>query len=109
MAHRERLASRLFTLYGNLLGEEEHQIWEKMVNTQMEAENYLDVYGVTHHDIAGKSEDSFVECIRMHLLTHFSSNAREKEKQYIKLGPRKPCQIPKCQRGKRVSALNEYL
>ena len=41
LAKGERLDSRPF-IYGNLLGEEECQIWEKIVNTKTESENYLD-------------------------------------------------------------------
>ena len=71
--------------------------------------NYLDIYGVPHTDPAGKNLDSFAECVRMHLLTHYSSDAGEKEKWYIKSRLNRPSQIPICQWVKRVSALYEYL
>ena len=70
------------------------------MNTQTESENYLDVYEVMHHDLAGKNKDSFVEHVSVHLLTSFSSNVGEKGKRYTKLGIKKPPQIPICQRMK---------
>ena len=79
------------------------------MTTQTEPERYSDDYGNMHTDPAGKNKNSFFESIITHLLTHFSSNAGEKEKLYIKSGLKKPPQIAIHQWVKRVSALNEYL
>ena len=89
LTKQEKLALMPF-IYGILLGEEECQLWEKIVTTQTESENYSDIYRNMHTDPAGKNKDSFVECIRIHLLIRLSSNAREKEKQYTKSGLKKP-------------------
>lgn len=43
LTKREKIASNPFTLYGNHLAEEEHQILEQMVTQQMESETYLDI------------------------------------------------------------------
>ena len=65
-----------------------------IVNTQTESENYSYIDGVMHTDPADTDKDSLIECVRMHLLTNFSSHIREIEKWYIKLGIKKPPQIP---------------
>lgn len=79
-AKRENIASKPFMLFGNLLGEEEGQPREKTVTTQTKCETYSDIHPVMHTDPADKNEDSFFECIKMLLLTHFLSDAKEKEK-----------------------------
>ncbi len=76
---------------------------------QMESETYSNVDRFTYTNPADKNKDSFIECIRMHLLTCFLSNDGEKEKCYIKLGLMNPPQIPISQWVKSVSALNKYM
>ena len=58
---------KLFELYGNLLCDEDHQPWEKIIMAQVTNSLWEDVKKVTHLETPTKTWDSFNEYVSFHL------------------------------------------
>ncbi len=82
-----------FEIYGNLLSDEAHQPWEKIIKAQVTSSPWEDVKGVTHLETPTKTWDSFNECITFHLLRVFCHDASEALKYYIMNMLKKPNQV----------------
>jgi len=68
---------QVFQLYSNLIVEKARQPWTKIVSEQIDATPWTDIQRVEHADQDCKLWDSFMECMRFHLLTVFRKNASE--------------------------------
>ena len=77
------LGMQIFQLYGNLLTDEAHQPWEKIVKVQTDTIPREGLPGEVHEEKAGKTWTSFLECITFHLQSGFCPNAAEAVKFYI--------------------------
>ena len=62
------VAEQVFQLYCNLIMEKARQPWTKIMQEQVEATPWTDLQGVEHAEQHAKSWDSFLECVRYHLL-----------------------------------------
>jgi hypothetical protein len=82
--------AKLFELYGNLLSDEAHQPWEKIIKAQVTNSPWEDAKGVTHLETPTKTWDSFNECIMFHLLQVFRHDVGEALKYYITNTLKKP-------------------
>eukprot|EP00804_Cyclotella_cryptica_P015513 CCRYP_003554-RA/>CCRYP_003554-RA protein AED:0.37 eAED:1.00 QI:0/0/0/1/1/1/2/0/455 len=88
-----------FELYGNLLSDEAHQPWEKIIKAQ----------GEPHTEIPKKTWDLFHECVTFHLLQVFRRDAGEALKYYITNTLKKPNWVSIRQFFVQVEQLNSYL
>ncbi len=77
------LGAQIFQLYGNLLTDEAHQPWEKIVKVQTNTIPREDLRGKVHEEKAGKTWTSFLECVTFHLQSVFPPAAAEAVKFYI--------------------------
>ncbi len=103
------LGAQIFQLYGNLLTDEAHQPWEKIVKVQTDTISREDLHGVVHEEKAGKTWASFLECITFHLQSVFCPNAAEAVKFYITNTLKKSIRVPMWQFFVQVEQLNSYL
>jgi hypothetical protein len=101
--------AKLFELYGNLLSDEAHQPWEKIMKAQVTNSPWEDVKGVTHMETPTKTWNSFNECITFHLLQVFRHDAGEALKYYITNTLKKPNRVSIRQFFVRVEQLNSYI
>ena len=69
----------------------------------------MDLQGVEHAEKRAKLWDSFLECMRHHLVTVFNNDATETERYYISNCLKKPNRVPIWQFVQRVQQLNSYL
>ena len=74
---------QVFQLYSTLIAEKARQPWTKIMQEQVEATPWTDLQGVKHAEQRTKSWDSFMECVRFHLLTIFCNDATDTERYYI--------------------------
>ena len=77
-----------------LIAEKARQPWTKIMQEQVEAAPWTDLQGVEHAEQCTKSWDSFMECVRFHLLAIFCDDATETKKYYISNCLMKPNQVP---------------
>ena len=103
------LGVQIFQLYGNLLTDEAHQPWEKIVKAQTDTIPREDLRGEVHEEKAGKTWTSFLEWVTFHLQSVFHPNAAEAVKFYITNTLKKPNRVPIWQFFVRVEQLNSYL
>ena len=99
----------VFLLYSNLIAERARQPWTKIMQEQVEAAPWTDLQGVKHAEQRAKSCDSFLECVKFHLLTIFHNSATETKRYYISNCLKKPNQVPIWQFVQQVQQLNSYL
>ena len=88
--------------------EKARQPWTKIVTEQIDASPCTDIQGVEHADQHCRSWNSFIECMRFHLLTVFCNNAPEMERYYISNCHNIPNWAPIRQFVQRVQQLNGY-
>jgi hypothetical protein len=69
---------------------------------------YKDLKGMSRKEPRGLSQESFDDCVMIHLLTVFPNNAAEQEKYYVSNVLKKPQQVGICQFIQRVEHLNAY-
>eukprot|EP00804_Cyclotella_cryptica_P005440 CCRYP_002984-RA/>CCRYP_002984-RA protein AED:0.40 eAED:1.00 QI:0/-1/0/1/-1/1/1/0/366 len=96
-------------LYGNLLSDEAHQPWEKIIKAQVTRAPWEDIKGVPHTETPTKTWDSFHKCVMFHLLQVFRHDAGEALKYYITNTLKKPNRVSIRQFFVRVEQLNSYL
>ena len=63
--------------------EKARQPWTKIMQEQVEAAPWTDLQGVKHDEQCTKSWDSFMECVRFHLLTIFHNDTAETKRYFI--------------------------
>jgi hypothetical protein len=102
-------ASKMFAFYLNLLSLESKYAWNKIVSEQTESDPYVNLKGDTLQGPRGMLRQSFCDCVMFHLLTAFTINAAEQEKDYITNVLKKPQRIPVRQFVRRVEQLNAYI
>eukprot|EP00804_Cyclotella_cryptica_P015562 CCRYP_003573-RA/>CCRYP_003573-RA protein AED:0.43 eAED:1.00 QI:0/0/0/1/1/1/2/0/248 len=98
-----------FELYGNLLSDEAHQPWEKIIKAQVTKAPWEDIKGVPHTETPKKTWDLFHECVTFHLLQVFRHEAGEALKYDIKNTLKKPNRVSVRPFFVRVEQLNRYL
>ncbi len=67
-ADKASVAEQVFQLYSTLIAENTRQPWTKIEQEQIEAALWTDLQGVKHAEQRAKPWDSFMECVRLHLL-----------------------------------------
>ncbi len=102
-------ASKMFTLYSNLLSPESKYAWNRILGEQTEIDSYVNLQGDSLEGPRGMSCKSFNDCIMFHLLTAFPNNAAEQEKYYISNVLMKPQRINVRQFVRHVDQLNTYI
>ncbi len=102
-------ASKMFTIYSNLLFPESKYSWNKIVVEQMKSDPYVNLQGDSLEGPRGMSHKSFNDCIMFHLLTAFPINAAEQKKYYISNVLKKPQRINVRQFIRHVEQLNSYI
>ena len=106
---KRAVAEEIFSLYGNLLGEESKFQWEQIVSKQIDCHPWYDLNGISHDEPREKSHDSFRDCTSFHMLTVFSQDAAEAQRFYISNVLKKPQRVPVRHFFSRVEQLNSYL
>eukprot|EP00804_Cyclotella_cryptica_P018780 CCRYP_007254-RA/>CCRYP_007254-RA protein AED:0.40 eAED:0.81 QI:0/0/0/1/1/1/2/0/299 len=91
-----------FELYGNLLSDEAHQLWEKIIKAQVTRAPWEDMKGVPHMETPTKTWDSLHKCVMFHLLQVFRHDAVEALKYYTTNTLNKPNRVS-------IQQLNSYL
>jgi hypothetical protein len=86
-------ASKMFSLYSNLLSPESKYAWNKIISKQTESDPYVNLQGDTLEGPRGMSHQSFHNCVMFLLLTAFLINADEQEKYYITNVLKKPQRV----------------
>ena len=66
-----------------MLADQQRCTWDKIVKDQTESALYVDLHGETFNEAAGKTRESFGECVTFHLLTEFTFSAGDKLSEYI--------------------------
>ncbi len=102
-------ASKMFAFYSNLLSPESKYAWNKIVSEQMESNPYVNLQGDVKQGPKGMLHQSFLNCVRFHLLTAFPINAAEQEKYYITNVLKKPQRVTVRQFVRQVEQLNAYI
>jgi hypothetical protein len=82
-SQKDAAATKMFQFYANLLSLDAKYAWNKIVKEQTEADPFRDLKGVSRKDPRGLLQESFGDCIMLHLLTVFPQNAAEQEKYYL--------------------------
>ena len=103
------VAVHVLQLSSNLLEGKARQPRTKMVAEQIDAAPWTDIQGVKHSDTHCKSWDSFMKCVRFHLLTVFANSTVETKRYYISKCLKKPNRVHKWQFVQRVQQCNGYL
>ena len=88
------LGAQIFQLYGNLLTDEAHQPWEKIVKAQTDTILREYLHGEVHEEKAGKIWTFFLECMTFNLQSVFHPSAAEAVKFYITNTLKKPNRVP---------------
>ena len=68
---------QVFQLYSTFIAEKARQPWTKIMQQKVETTPWTDLQGVKHAEQGVKSWDSFMECVRFHLLAIFCNDAAE--------------------------------
>ena len=101
---------QVFQLYSNLIAEKARQPWTKIMTEQIDAAPWIDIQHAEHAESHGKLWDSFMECVRLHLLTMFHNNNNDgTERYYISNCLKKPGMVPIRQFVQQVQQLKSYL
>ncbi len=82
-SQKDAAATKMFQFYANLLSLDAKCAWNKIVKEQMEADQFRDLKGVSRKGPRGLLQESFNDCVMLHLLTVFPQNAAEQEKYYL--------------------------
>ena len=98
-----------FTMYTNLLSEDLHYPWTKIIKDQVGNASWMDLKGIEHTIASEKPCKSFNDCMTFHLLTVFVSNATEQQHFYISNVLKKPTRLPVRHFFQCVEQLNGYL
>eukprot|EP00804_Cyclotella_cryptica_P023910 CCRYP_010028-RA/>CCRYP_010028-RA protein AED:0.35 eAED:0.68 QI:0/0/0/1/0/0/6/0/715 len=96
-------------LYGNLLSDEAHQPWEKIIKAQVTRAPWEDIKGVTHMETPTKIWDTFHERVTFHPLQVFRHDGGEALKYYTTNTLKKPNRVSIRQFFVQVEQLNSYL
>ena len=104
-----RAGKAFFSTYEMMLADHPKQVWDKIVKEQTESALYTDIQGVEQDKKAGKTPDSFKECIMFHLQSVFKYDAAEQLRTYLSFVVRKPARVKVRQFVQRVQQLNGYL
>ena len=88
------VTKQVFQRYSTLITEKARQPWTKIMQEQVEATPWTDLQGVEHAEQHTKSWDSFLQCMRFHLLTVFRNDATETKRYYISNCLKKPNSLP---------------
>ncbi len=103
------IANQVFQFYSNFLLDEVRQSWSKMLAEQIDCSQWKDLRGNVHNTPRSKTWDSFMECVRFHLLMVLCNDAAKAQRYYISNGLKKPNQVPIWQFVQHVQQLNDYL
>ena len=103
------VGAQIFQLYANLLFDEFHQPWDKIIKAQMEIAPWADLKGELHKEQGKKTWESFLSGITFHMLMVFRPNAGEEVKYYITNTLKKPNQVLVHQFFKLIKQVNSYL
>jgi hypothetical protein len=105
----ESAAKDMFKFYPNLLSVDAKYVWNKVVQEQTQSDLYKDLQGVSKKGTRGPSRKSFDDCVMLHLLTVFLSNAAEQEWYYLTNVLKKPQCISMYQFVQHLEQLNAYM
>jgi hypothetical protein len=106
---RSNAAEGFFSLYANLLSVESRVAWDKIVSRQIRVTPWMDLKGKTQLEKRAKTQKSFDDCIKHHLLTVFADDAAEKQKFYISNVLKKPTRVTVRAYFTCVEQLNSYV
>jgi hypothetical protein len=106
---RKDVAEKPFDFYGSNLSTTEHTSWGKIVTGFTDGSPYTDIFGKVKEVSPGKTRTSFMDCIQMHLQTHFAYNAAENQRLYVMCGLKKSPKVTMRQFCERVATLNDSI
>jgi hypothetical protein len=86
----EVIRTQIFQIHANLLSNESHQPWDKIVKAQTETAPGIELKGEVHNEKRGKTWESFLHCMTFHLLTMFQHISGEVMKYVITNVLKKP-------------------
>ena len=89
-----------------MLGEASRVEWARIVDTQVGVIPWTDLQGNVHDEKREYSVQSFMDCVKFHLLSVFSHDAAEHQKYYISHYLKKPSKIPLRNFSDRIEQLN---
>ena len=81
--HLLKRRKAFFGFYEIMLGESSRVRWTRIVNTQVGVMPWTDLQGTVHNEEREYSAQSFMDCVKFHILTAFSYDAAEHQKYYI--------------------------
>jgi hypothetical protein len=106
---KDAAATEMFQFYANLLSLDAKYACNKIVWEQTDMDPYKDLKGVSKKGPRGLLQESFDDCVMLHLLTVFPNNAAEQEKYYLSNVLKKPQRFGIRQFVQRVEQLNAYI
>ena len=68
--------------------------WSQIVGAQIGSPNWTNLQGKVQEIAREYSVESFMDCVKFHLLSVFAHNAGEQQKYYISHHIKKPRKIP---------------
>ena len=98
-----------FGFYETMLGEASRVRWTRIVDSQVGVMPWTDLQGTVNNVERDHSAESFMDCVKFHLLTVFSCDAAEHQKYYISHYLKKPRKIPFRNFCDRIEQLNSYI
>jgi hypothetical protein len=87
----------------------EQHSWSKIVTGFTDTSPYSDIFEKLKEVSPGKTRGSFMDCIQMHLQTHFAYNAAENQQLYVMCGLKKSPKVTMRQFCERVATLNDAI
>jgi len=105
----EKRGKAFFSLYETLLGETSRVKWARIVENQVGVVPWTDLQGNVHDVKRKYSAQSFMDCVKFHLLSVFSYDAAEHQRYYISHYLKKPRKIPLRNFSDRIEMLNSYI
>ena len=75
--HLLKRGKSFFGFYETMLGETSRVRWTRIVDTQVGVMPWMDLQGTVHNEEREYSAQSFMYCVKFHLLTVFSHDAAE--------------------------------
>ena len=107
--HLLKRGKSFFGFYKTMLGEASRVRWTRIVDTQVRVMPWTDLQGTVNNEEREYSAQSFMDCVKFHLLTVFSHDAAEHQKYYISHYLKKSRKIPYRNFCNRIERLNSFI